>query len=108
MTNTQKTFMTKGHKHSQHSTILRYRAKKNGIPLYPNLVNLKSNTMKNTLQRYILFRKMQGFCLKKCICAYIFNLAKAYCRKKKAYFERKPSNCNIVLKFFSCKSVSKG
>ena len=26
--------------------------KKNGIPLYPNLVNLKSNTMKNTLQRY--------------------------------------------------------
>ena len=25
---------------------------KNGIPLYPNLVNLKSNTMKNTLQRY--------------------------------------------------------
>ena len=27
-------------------------AKKNGIPLYPNLVNLKSNTMKNTLQRY--------------------------------------------------------
>gem|GEM_PF-4870580 len=26
------------------------RAKKNGIPPYPNLVNLKSNTMKNTLQ----------------------------------------------------------
>ena len=25
---------------------------KNGIPLYPNLVNLKSNTMKKTLQRY--------------------------------------------------------
>ena len=25
---------------------------KKGIPLYPNLVNLKSNTMKNTLQRY--------------------------------------------------------
>ncbi len=24
---------------------------KKGIPLYPNLVNLKSNTMKNTLQR---------------------------------------------------------
>ncbi len=24
---------------------------KNGIPLYPNLVNLKSNTMKNTVQR---------------------------------------------------------
>ena len=27
------------------------QGKKNGIPLYPNLVNLKSNTMKNTLQR---------------------------------------------------------
>ena len=25
---------------------------KKGIPLYPNLVNLKSNTMKNTLQSY--------------------------------------------------------
>ena len=24
---------------------------KKGIPLYPNLVNLKSNTMKNTVQR---------------------------------------------------------
>ena len=30
----------------------RLLGKKNGIPLYPNLVNLKSNTMKNTLQRY--------------------------------------------------------
>ena len=25
---------------------------KKGIPLYPNLVNLKTNTMKNTMQRY--------------------------------------------------------
>ena len=25
---------------------------KKGVPLYSNLVNLKSNTMKNTLQRY--------------------------------------------------------
>ena len=25
---------------------------KKGIPLYPNLVNLKSNTMKNTVQKY--------------------------------------------------------
>ena len=25
---------------------------KKGIPLYPNLVNLKSNTMKNTMQKY--------------------------------------------------------
>ena len=24
---------------------------KKGIPLYPNLVNLKSNTMKNTMQK---------------------------------------------------------
>ena len=31
---------------------LRHKGKKNGIPLYPNLVNLKSNTMKNTMQRY--------------------------------------------------------
>ena len=30
----------------------RLLGKKNGIPVYPNLVNLKSNTMKNTLQRY--------------------------------------------------------
>ena len=35
------------------------RAKKNGIPLYPNLVNLKSNTMKNTMQRYGLLGKLQ-------------------------------------------------
>ena len=28
---------------------------KKGIPLYPNLVNLKSNTMKNTMQRYKLW-----------------------------------------------------
>ena len=27
------------------------KAQKKGIPLYPNLVNLKSNTMKNTMQR---------------------------------------------------------
>ena len=27
---------------------------KKGVPLYSNLVNLKSNTMKNTLQRYCL------------------------------------------------------
>ena len=28
--------------------------KKNGVPLYSNLVNLKSNTMKNTVQSYII------------------------------------------------------
>ena len=33
---------------------------KKGIPLYPNLfVNLKSNTMKNTLQRYGFLRNLQ-------------------------------------------------
>jgi hypothetical protein len=38
---------------------------KKGIPLYPNLVNLKSNTMKNTMQRYGVLRKMQCFDHKK-------------------------------------------
>ena len=32
---------------------------KKGIPPYPNLVNLKSNTMKNTIQRYGLFWFLQ-------------------------------------------------
>ena len=47
--------------------------KKNGIPLYPNLVNLKSNTMKNTMQRYGLFRKMQALAPQKYIYARKFN-----------------------------------
>ena len=34
---------------------------KKGIPPYPNLVNLKSNTMKNTIQRYGLFCFLQIF-----------------------------------------------
>ena len=34
---------------------------KKGIPLYPNLVNLKSNTMKNTMQRYGHFYFLQAF-----------------------------------------------
>jgi hypothetical protein len=29
---------------------------KKGAPLSPNLINLKSNTMKNTMQRYALFQ----------------------------------------------------
>ena len=33
--------------------------KKKGVPLYSNLVNLKSNTMKNTMQRYGFFTNMQ-------------------------------------------------
>lgn len=37
-------------------TYLTYGHKK-GVPLYSNLVNLKSNTMKNTLQSYKCFLK---------------------------------------------------
>ena len=38
---------------------------KKGVPLYSNLVNLKSNTMKNTMQRYGFFTNMQYFeCIK--------------------------------------------
>ena len=32
---------------------------KKGVPLYSNLCNLKSNTMKNTLQRYGLLGYLQ-------------------------------------------------
>jgi len=32
---------------------------KKGVPLYSNLVNLKSNTMKNTMQRYGFFASVQ-------------------------------------------------
>ena len=39
------------------------KGKKNGIPLYPNLVNLKSNTMKNTMQRYGLSIMLQELAL---------------------------------------------
>ena len=35
------------------------KGKKNGVPPYTNLVNLKSNTMKNTLQRYDKFHFLQ-------------------------------------------------
>ena len=38
---------------------------KKGVPLYSNRVNLKSNTMKNTMQRYGFFTNMQYFeCIK--------------------------------------------
>ncbi len=40
---------------------------KKGIPPYPNLVNLKSNTMKNTIQRYGLFCFLQIFQLFLCV-----------------------------------------
>ena len=45
---------------------------KNGIPLYPNLVNLKSNTMKNTLQIYLVFLKPQiGRMIKECFLCFL-------------------------------------
>ena len=37
-------------------------AKKKESRLTPTFVNLKSNTMKNTLQRYALFRYLQVSC----------------------------------------------
>lgn len=38
---------------------------KKGVPLYSDLVNLKSNTTKNTMQRYGFFTNMQYFeCIK--------------------------------------------
>ena len=41
------------------------KGKKKGVPLYSNLFNLKSNTMKNTMQRYGFFTNMQYFeCIK--------------------------------------------
>ena len=39
--------------------------KKNGSPPQPP-VNLKSNTMKNTMQRYVFIRKLQESSTKKC------------------------------------------
>ena len=36
---------------------------KKGVPLYSDLVNLKSNTMKNTLQNYDCLRKQPKLCL---------------------------------------------
>ena len=34
---------------------------KKGVPLYSNLINLKSNTMKNTLQMYTLINMLSKF-----------------------------------------------
>ena len=45
---------------------LNYKSIKKGIPLYPNLVNLKSNTMKNTMQRYRDFWLTARGMAKKC------------------------------------------
>ena len=38
---------------------------KKGVPLYSNLVNLKSNTMKNTLQRYDYITKSASVYMRK-------------------------------------------
>ena len=38
--------------------------KKKEQRLAPTFVNLKSNTMKNTLQRYAVFRNQQALCAK--------------------------------------------
>ena len=43
-------------KYAKYNSFKQLIWQKNGIPLYPNLVNLKSNTMKNTLQRYYFLR----------------------------------------------------
>ena len=59
----------------------RGRNKKRVTAVTQYLVNLKSNTMKNTMQRYVLFEKMQGFCQKKCIYVRKINLSKAFCCK---------------------------
>ena len=55
--------MESAYKNAGFNKLFAVRAKKNGIPLYPNLVNLKSNTMKNTMQRYGSF----GHSATKCI-----------------------------------------
>ncbi len=43
---------------------LLYMGIKKGETPFPNLVNLKSNTMKNTLQRYCFFEHLQHVFLK--------------------------------------------
>ena len=43
------------------STYFSIKGKKNGAPPSPNLVNLKSNTMKNTLQRYAVSANSTNF-----------------------------------------------
>ncbi len=46
---------------------------KKGIPPYPNLVNLKSNTMKNTMQRYATFTFRPNYFLEKIAVIRFFN-----------------------------------
>ena len=58
--------MESAYKNVGFNKLFAVRAKKNGIPLYPNLVNLKSNTMKNTMQRYRDFWLTARGMAKKC------------------------------------------
>ena len=51
--------------------------------------------MKNTLQRYVLFEKMQGFCQKKCIYVRKINLSKAFLLQNVSIFDGKIQNCNV-------------
>ena len=52
---------------------------KKGIPLYPNLVNLKSNTMKNTMQSYGHFSEKQEKDAINCPLSCIFNFLLSFC-----------------------------
>lgn len=46
---------------------------KKGVPLYSNLVNLKSNAMKNTMQRYALNPILPNISVKNTSYLYTFN-----------------------------------
>ena len=62
------------------------KGKKNGIPLYPNLVNLKSNTMKNTMQSYGHFSEKQEKDAINCPLSCIFNFLLSFCNIDFAFF----------------------
>ncbi|CCY83173.1 unknown [Prevotella sp. CAG:1185] len=47
---------------------------KKGVPLYSNLVNLKSNTMKNTVQRYGFITTSPNLYAKIIIILYYINI----------------------------------
>ena len=61
---------------------------KKGIPLYPNLVNLKSNTMKNTMQSY-------GFKTKKQTKCQFFLFKPPYLTKMKLFCQLKITSRNV-------------
>ena len=55
------------------SVRLMYRHKKRSTAVLQPLLTLKSNTMKNTVQRYGLFRNLQVFGVKKVFFITLFN-----------------------------------